>query len=261
MHKYEELEKKYYKYKLKKIFLFFVIVIGGGFALYYVFYKKIDKNTFVLKHKDNNISFKQDSNMSSNNIKENNASLNNIKKSKVHHLEFNNSFSKNLKIVKEKNKTNRVILSFNIPKLEKDEKELTMKIETKNHLQHKFSNINSKIKTNKGNSKMKKKGNRFLIKEEKININQLIKKFSFSPSFETAIQIARLYFNKNDLKNSQQWALKANSIDPYRYESWELFALILIKKGENKKAKEILNIYLNDYGYNKEIEKLLRSLE
>jgi len=271
MHRYEELEKKYYKYKLKKVFLFFIIIIllgGSGFALYYVFYKKIDKNNIFLKQ-DSNISSDniKDNDASLDNIKNNNTSLSNIKKDKPYYLEFNNSFSKNLKIDKEKNKTSSVILSFNIPKLEEKFKKekLIMKNETKDRLQQKLSNINSKIGTNKtdfkGDSKIEKKDNKILIKEEKINIDQLIKKFSISPSFKTAIQIAKLYFEKNDLKNSQQWALKANSIDPYKYESWELFALILIKKGKNKKAKEILNIYLNDYGYNEKIEKLLRSLE
>jgi hypothetical protein len=40
-----------------------------------------------------------------------------------------------------------------------------------------------------------------------------------------------------------------------------MFALILIKKKNKAKAKEVLNIYLNDYGYNDEINKLLRSLD
>ena len=237
MHRYEELEKSYYKYKLKKVFLIFIIItllIGIGFVLYYSLYSKSDKKGLFLK-KDN-------------------ISLNETKKNKIYALEFNNSFSKNLKKHKEKNKTNVLILSFNIPKLEKEFKkeDFEMKNDKKDNLQQKTSKINYKIEKN---------NNKFLIKKEKVNVNQLIKNFSLSPSFEIAIQIAKLYFEKNDLKNSQQWALKANSIDPYRYESWELFALILIKKGKNKKAKEILNIYLNDYGYNEKVEKLLRSLE
>ena len=254
MHRYEELEKKYYKYKLKKVFLFSIILVGSGFVLYYVFFNKTHKYTIFLKQ-DSNISLSniKDNNVSSlNNI--NNTSLDNLKKDKDHASELNSSSLKNLKMNQEKNKISGMILYFNIPELEKEFKkeDLIMKNEKKNHLQQKSSNIDSAIEKN---------NNKLLIKEEKVNISQLIKNFSLSPSFEIAIQIAKIYFENNDLKNSQQWALKANNIDPYRYESWELFALILIKKKEDKKAKEVLNIYLNDYGYNEKIEKLLKSLE
>jgi len=256
MHRYEELEKKYYKYKLKKVIgasLF--ILLGIGSLFYYTFYNKRP-------------SLKQ----------ENNISLD-IKKDKIDILEFNNSSVKNLKEDKDSNKTSTLMLSFNIPKLEELKKEeLRLKNKKQNNLNQKSSNDSNLSKLDSNSSKIdsnlskldsnsskiksdEKKDNKFSIKEEKVNLNLLIKKFSTSPSFETAIQIAKLYFEKDDLKNSQQWALKANSIDPRRYESWELFALILIKKGENKKAKEVLNIYLNDYGYNEKIEKLLKSLK
>ena len=228
MHRYEELEKKYYIYKLKKfVIIIFVLIIGSGSFFYYYF------SNFFLEE-ESNISFE------------------NAKEDKIYFLEFNSSLLK-INMDKEKNKTNELVFSFNIPTLDETIKEenLKMKKETSSNLKQNSYKINFN-KTN--NSK-------FLIKEEKLTLNQLIKKFSISPSFETAIQVAKLYFEKNDLKNSQQWALKANSIDPYRYESWELFALILVKKGENKKAKEVLNTYLNDYGYNEKIEKLLRSLE
>jgi len=243
MHRYEELEKKYYKYKLKKVIgAFLFILLGIGSIFYYTFYNKRP-------------SLKQ----------ENNISLD-IKKDNIDILEFNTSSAKNLKQDKDKNKTTALMmLSFNIPKLEELKKEeLKLKNKKQNNLNQKSSNDSNLSKLDSNSSKIKsdeKKDNKFSIKEEKANLNLLIKKFSTSPSFETAIQIAKLYFEKDDLKNSQQWALKANSIDPRRYESWELFALILIKKGENKKAKEVLNIYLNDYGYNEKIEKLLKSLK
>jgi hypothetical protein len=57
------------------------------------------------------------------------------------------------------------------------------------------------------------------------------------------------------------WALRANSINPDRFESWKIFAIILIKRNEKAKAKEVLQTYLNDYGQNEEIQKLLRSID
>jgi len=220
MHRYEELERKYYRYKLKKFVIIILVLLIGSGSFYYI-------------------------------LENNSLKLDSAKNKKVYILEFNNSLV-DAKVNKEK--SNILMFSFTIPKLEEDIKKESLKMTNETH-----SILNQK--SSKINFKEKNDSKKVLIKEEKITLNQLIKKFSNSPSFETAIQIAKLYFEKNDLKNAQKWALKANSIDPYRYESWKLFALILIKKKENKKAKEVLNIYLNDYGYNEKIEKLLKSLE
>jgi predicted Zn-dependent protease len=66
---------------------------------------------------------------------------------------------------------------------------------------------------------------------------------------------------EKDYSNAKLWALKANNIDPSKYQSWKMFAFILLKKNDKIKARKILKVYLNDYGDNDEIYKLLRSLD
>ncbi|WP_024787894.1 hypothetical protein [Lebetimonas sp. JH369] len=100
-----------------------------------------------------------------------------------------------------------------------------------------------------------------LIIEEKVNINDLIKSYNQNPDYDIAIQISNLYLNKNMLDLAKLWALKANNLSPSKYESWKIFAIILLKKNQKQKAKEVLKTYLNDYGDNEKIEKLLRSID
>ena len=73
--------------------------------------------------------------------------------------------------------------------------------------------------------------------------------------------ISKYYFSHQDYNNAESWALKANNMDPSKYQSWKMFALILLKKHQKNKAKKVLSIYLDDYGNNEEIEKLLRSID
>ena len=70
-----------------------------------------------------------------------------------------------------------------------------------------------------------------------------------------------VYFNKNNLQKAKEWALKANSINSENYQSWEMFAKILLRKNQKEKAKRVLKAYIQNYGYNENIENLLRSIE
>ena len=99
------------------------------------------------------------------------------------------------------------------------------------------------------------------IKEESVNVEKLISTFQKHPSYEVAMIISQYFFNKRDYKKAKIWALKANNIDPSKYQSWKMFATILIKKNDKINAKEVLKVYLNDYGDNDEIYKLLRSID
>ncbi len=103
--------------------------------------------------------------------------------------------------------------------------------------------------------------NKINIKETSIkNVNILIKKFNQNPNYDLAMMISKFFFDKNNLKKAQKWALKANEMDPERVESWIVFANILIREKKVNKAKEILKTYLNSYGQNDIIEKKLRSI-
>ena len=223
MHRYEELEKLYYKKKFKQLFLLFFLIIGL-FVLSY----------FLFKH------FIQ-TNQSKKIIKsEKNKTIKKIYKKKVIEIERKINV-KTIQQSSNKERDNVPILSFKVP-------DLNLKSEKKEKIQ--------KNKLDKNNSNTYP-----LIKESSINVKKLIYNFNINPSYETAMEISTYYLNKGKLDKSKLWALKANTINSDRYESWKMFALILLKKHKKQKAKEVLQTYLHDYGYNNEIDKLLRSIQ
>jgi len=254
MHRYEELEKLYYKNKLKKFFIFLILVvlISGGCFVYKGDFKKNNKN----EETKIKVDFKKITNQTET-VKPN---------------IINNDINKTSKInvkSQEKNKTKKVKNVFVKEKVEKKEESITPNLSfviprikdyneteyvSKKHVE-KNSNINGAKKKKEEIPTVP------IIKEEQINISELIKSFNKNPSYDTAMVISRYYFKNNDLKNAKLWALKANNINPSKYESWKMFALILLKKNDKIKAKEVLKIYLNDYGDNEEIYKLLRSID
>ena len=234
MHRYDELEKLYYKKKITKIILNFFLVLVVVFLSYFSYH-------FIYDKKKETSSVKQ-------NIKHT------IKNQNFYVKTPDKNLSKKVKktiIKKNKKDYNTPVLSFIIS-------DINTTAQAKNVSQKKIikKKISKKVKKNK----ILKGNNIPSIEIETIDIKQLINNYKKNQNFDTAIVIAKYYLNKNQLKNSKLWALKANSIDPKRYESWKIFALILLKKHKNKKAKEVLQTYLNDYGYNNEINKLLRSI-
>jgi hypothetical protein len=254
VHNYERLEKIYYKKKFFKFFIFFLFII---FLIYLIYALLNVKNINAKKH----LSEVNRSKISKAAVKkENNLSLkekNNLKTQKINNLK-----------VKEKNNTKKIVsMTFVLPKIDENE---TSSVNENKKLVKQSSKITQKNKINKVNDKKfsnneennkVKKTHKSLIIEEKANINDLINAYTKKPSFELAINISEYYLNKNDLDLAKLWALKANSINPSRYESWKIFAIILLKKHQKNKAKEVLKTYLNDYGQNVEIKKLLRSID
>lgn len=243
MHRYEELERIYYK----KLFIKFLIVIGiialfvsGIFLL-----KKSKKETQIESKKE-------------------------MKKEKPKNIDKNKTIKKEYKKTKTEQKkedkktqieSKKEVKSFHfiLPdiseiKTSKEVKETKPKKEPKKEIKKPKSNKIKEIQINHtANLDIK-------ITEKKANLQTLIKKFNQTEDFNLAILIAKEYLKKRDLKNAQIWALKANNINPSSYKSWILFADILQKEKKIKKAKEILKVYLDSYGQNDIIEQKLRSL-
>jgi len=101
---------------------------------------------------------------------------------------------------------------------------------------------------------------KIIIKSQKQTLQSLVNAYNISPDYAQAIKIAKIYFNRHNYKKTIEWSKKANQIKPENPTSWLLFAKTLVKLGKSKKAKEVLSAYLNTYGANEEIEKLLRSI-
>ncbi|MEO1927859.1 MAG: hypothetical protein ABGX26_04145 [Nautiliaceae bacterium] len=242
MHRYEELEKLYYKKKTIKVLsitIILILCIIGGVVLKNKLLCKIPNTASLERNIENNTSKKEDINKTLKINKKiddlNKTEKNNGKKIKKEPLE----------------------ISFDVPNIKDDEVRKKIKKIDNNKKSKKSSEKKEKIKYNT----LPIPKPIYVIKETEINVKDFIKKFNKKPQFDMAMLISNYYYNHNNLEAAKEWALKANSINPSNYESWKMFALILIKKKNKAKAKEVLNIYLNDYGYNDEINKLLRSLD
>jgi len=243
MHRYDKFEKLYYKrilFKYAVIISIIILFLSGFFIL-----DKIQKTKKNIKH--------------------NNTEQKEIKKRKPE-----KKIVKRIKNIKNKsNEGNKSLKSFHfiLPNLSKT---LLTKKEFQQN-QNSNKSISKKTIPKKENNHKKNK-----IKEVQINhtanidtikivektpdLKTLIQKFNTIKDFNLAILISKIYFKKKDLKSAQIWALKANNINPSSYKSWILFANILLKEKKTKKAKKILNAYINSYGQNDIIEEKLRSL-
>jgi len=225
MHRYEELEKLYYKKLYLKFFFIFFSIFLVIIGIYYFLNLKKSKSKKEVKKQTEKIIAKS-------------------KKEVVVKV-----IKKEIKPKKEVKKTIESI-SFVLPEI-KDEP-IRPKKSKKNTIKNKL------VKENSPKKKVEKKV--FVIKEQKVNIKTLIKDYQSNPNYHLAILITKLYLKQNDLKNAQKWALKANNLAPDEVESWILFADILKRKNQIKKAIEILKVYEETYGGNDIIEKKLRSL-
>ncbi len=246
MHRYEELERVYYKRIILKYTVFIVLIIL--FVVGFFILKKTMNSKKEIKHK---IIAKQ--------VQKKERKI--IKTTKVKTIK--------VKITK-KEKSNEVNKSFksyhfllpNISRISVSKKSLKqdnkkIKNNTKTAVK-KDNNVSKKIKEIQINHTANL--DKIKITETIPNLKTLINKFNITKDFDLAILISKIYFKKNDLADAQIWALKANNINPASYKSWILFADILLKKKKPKKAKEILKVYIDSYGRNDIIEEKLRSL-
>ena len=232
MHRYDELERKYYKRLYLKIFFYFIIVFALIITVIFI-RKNFAKPKKI--YKESNISIKQS-------FKE---------KKIVKKIEFNIKKENNLS-----KKINKKI-KFILPAIKT--MKVTKKIESNVSKTKELKAIKSE---NKKNKVMFEKSS-FSLKEVSLNkqdIKLLIKNFNENPDYDLAVTIARYFLNDNNLKEAQKWALKANGLKPEDPDSWLIFANILQKENKIQKAIEILKVYKDSYGVNKKIEEKLRSL-
>ena len=69
------------------------------------------------------------------------------------------------------------------------------------------------------------------------------KKYSHSRSSRDALLLAKAFYKKSSYKEAESWALKANKIDSKLEESWLLFAKSKAKIGKKQEAINILAKY------------------
>jgi len=226
MHRYEELEKLYYKKLYIRIFFSLSVFIILS-ILFYLFVeedkKKVESNKVVYKEKNSTIIVSSD------------------KK------------SSNIKIVikKEKEDNKSVYIKFILPEIND-----TLTVENKKIIKQVSKHIVRKTPpVNNFNPPFLK------IKETKVNIKKLIEDYKLNPNYHLAVLISKFYLKYNNLKEAKKWILRANNLHPELVESWLVFADILERKGQIKKAIEILKVYEETYGGNESVDEKLRELQ
>jgi len=259
MHKYEELERLYYKKKYTKYFFIFFSIVLLSLLIFFLT-QNSDKNIQQKSSKVNKVNIeKKEINKTKEIIKEKNNSKKEIKKVKEV-----KQIKPELKQIKEVNKT-----KLNDKKIKQEVKKLVLypifpelnenkdKKEDKKEIKQQKS---PKIEVNNIKKEEKKVALKIVVKSVKTTTD-LIHIFEKSPTYDNAIKIAKIYFERKNYQKAVEWSKKANKIEPEKYESWYIFAKSLIKLGKVNKAKKVLIAYLNTYGPDKNIEKLLRSIK
>lgn len=105
----------------------------------------------------------------------------------------------------------------------------------------------------------KVKRNRPILKVSKSKskgLKYLITKYNSSPDYKLALDIANIYYDQKDFKNSSIWANKANGLDRQKEEPWILFAKSNYKLGKRKDAINSLKLFL-DYKFSQRAKNLL----
>jgi len=249
MHRYEELERIYYKKKFKKYFLYFLIVLFiSGIAVLLLNQKNIKHSKLVKEKKEIKI------------VKE-------IKKPKPlkkpkQEINITKKIKEEVNISKKIKKEVNISKKHIIPPVKKLVLYPIYPDITINKPKKETKIVKKAIKKEVKKVKPKQEITpKIIIKTKKETIDELIKAYKNAPGYTKAIKLANLYFLENNYKESIKWAKKANKLNPEDYESWYLFAKSLIKLGKITKAKKILKAYTEAYGVNQNIEKLMRSIK
>jgi len=246
MHKYEELEKLYYKRKYTKYFIVSMIVIFSIVCLFFI--KSYDQNEKKII-KNDKVKTIQKTDNSEKKVKQI------IKVTKK--IEDNITQKIVKKEIKSEKRVKKLVLYPIFPDIDtnKTAEEIKPKIKPKIKSQSKIQVEEKSIQKDDTKHSLK-----IVVKSVK-TVNDLIYIYQKSPTYENAMKISKRYFNKEEYAKSIEWAKKANKIDPEDYESWYIFAKSLIKLEKKDKAKKVLIAYLKTYGPDKNIEELLRSIK
>lgn len=92
------------------------------------------------------------------------------------------------------------------------------------------------------------------------SVSSLEAGYASLPTYDKAIDIAKIYLKQGDNIKAQKWALRANEIDSNDEVSWEIYSTASAKLGQKDQAIKALKAYLN-VKPSKKLAKLLDELE
>ena len=233
-----QLEKKWYKYKARKLIflllsLFLLISLLGG--VYYSYIQFIEKKSTP--------------------VEENNVSL----------IKLTNSFEskpvENVEVSEKEILVKAEVVSLEpiipIIDMEKEERKKSKRVSVRKPrvVSHK-SNVSKNIKAKQSayltanelktmnhslDSRQLKKINMTSIS---VNYIETIKqKFIATKNPREALLLARAYYAKGEYSKSEEWALRANKLNNKLEESWLLFAKSKAKLGKKEESLKILLSY------------------
>jgi len=94
---------------------------------------------------------------------------------------------------------------------------------------------------------VKPKDNSFSIVLKNLDsTDKMIEVYNKEKTYSIALKIAKLFYEKKDYKESLNWSRKANTIDSRAEEAWLIYAKSEYALGNDKRAKAILKIYINN---------------
>ncbi len=245
MYEIEELEKKWKRYRLKKIFKKFTYLIFTASAILIISLilyefsntkKMVVANVEIDKKEPKNEEIPKKENVT------------NVEK-KVLKEDKNKTIIQDKEIKKIEEEPKVVVLKpstdflTRIENLEK--KQQTNKIKENRHI--KKEKVEENSKKNKQNETIKKPK---IVIEKRDNsniINELIKKFERTKDPKIAIFLSRIYYKDKHYKKALEWAVIANELDNSNANSWILFAKSSVKLGKKEEAIKALETFLSKH--------------
>jgi predicted Zn-dependent protease len=115
-------------------------------------------------------------------------------------------------------------------------------------------------KVYKRDTKKIQKNNPFQLEvKERKNLYNLLTKDKEQNSYQSAIDVAKFYFDEKNYKQAVTWSVKASKKDPKQSQPWIIYAKSKAYLGKTKVAKKALSIYLK-HTESKEVRELLNTL-
>ncbi len=79
-------------------------------------------------------------------------------------------------------------------------------------------------------------------------IKEIEDRFRTSRNYDDAIYLAEYYYSHKNYKKAEYWAMQANIVDSIPEESWMIFAKAKVKSGHRVEALKVLEAYYNKTG-------------
>jgi len=252
MHRYEKLEKFYYKKRYTGFFCIFVgifVLLTSIIVLYKTFSSPEKEQKKEIK------TYKVEKQVKEENIEEFGSMPKVPTIVEKKHLQKKESETKLILYPVFPDSSDLTLTKKRVEPVQK--KEIISKPVQKKEVVVPKKQIIEKVKEKENNKKIT-----IVIKSSPNTLGDLIALYNNAEEYNLAIKIAKLYLEDKKYNKTIEWVKKANKLNSEDYESWYIFAESLWKQKRVKEAKQVLKAYLENYdNSNKKIKQLLRSIK